>query len=46
MSFESAWGLEVFPDAVPEVIGVNGGPNYDNISASEASAELKNFWST
>ena len=43
MSLESAWGHEVFPDVVPEVIGVNEGPNYDNIAASEASAELKIF---
>ena len=43
MSFESAWGLEVFSSSVPEVVGVNEGHNYDNISASEASVELKNF---
>ena len=43
MSLESAWGLEVLPGAVPEVIGVNEGHNYHNISASEASVELKNF---
>ena len=46
MSFESAWGLEVFSNSVPEVIGVNEGHNYDNISASEATVELKHFWST
>ena len=46
MSLVSACGLEVFPDVVPEVIGVSEGHNYHNISAAEASAGLKFFWYT